>query len=188
MATNSPDYRQVWLARPAVMAVYLTSSLIGFLSIGFYIWCGNPLVQCCGNLPPERLATLKMLAYVFCFGGIGGTSYSIYGLYKHVAAADYDPAYLYWYLFRGPLGGVLGLIAYLMMQGGVLVFADQKELSGTPPSTFKTKAATASLAFLAGYATNQFSDKLKSLAQAFFGEESHKAARSSEGKSTTKAE
>lgn len=176
MANEQNQYGDVWAAGPAAVSVYLTLSLLAYLGALAVIWCGHDLVPWCGPLPPERLAILKLLAYAFCFGGLGATTYSIHGLYQHVAGKDYDPAYCYWYLFRGPLGAVLGVIACLLMQSGVLVFSDVElaQMVSSPPATFKSKAAICSLAFLGGFSTNQFTYKLQELARTMFGEGTHK--------------
>ena len=161
-----PQAAKGFLARPDLVSAYLLLSLAGFLSVLFLIWTGRLLP---GDLTPERAGLLKAILYAFCFGGLGGTAYSIYGLYKHTSLNDYSPAYFYWYLFRTPLGAVLGMISYFLIQGGLFAFAQ-----APAGNTFQAKALYVSVAFLAGFSVNQFVAKLKSLSQSLFGVKSHK--------------
>lgn len=173
MNIEKSDCRNLRFARPCAIAIYLLANLIAFLLIVFIVWYGPPIFGI--YLSPEKLIMLKPLVYSFCFGGIGGTCYSIYGLYQHVAANDYNPAYCYWYWFRGPLGAILGMVCYLLTQGGILVFADVnlKDMENHC-SSFRSKAAICGLAFLAGYCTNQFTGKMQDIARTLFGKDSHR--------------
>ncbi len=173
---KSDYYSKYWIAQPSVIAVYLSVSLIAFLLVVFFIYCQPFGISICPFCPsPERMRAIKLPIYSFCFGGIGGTCYSIRGFYKHVAANDYKHEYVYWYLFRGPLGAILGMVCYFLTQGGILVFANAslKDLANHP-SSFRSNAFICGLAFLAGYSTNQFTDKMQDLSRTLFGQVSHK--------------
>lgn len=175
MGSERPYYDHLWVTKPCVIAVYLALSLAAFLCAGAMLWWNYDPFRCCAQLSTERLATMKLLSYAFCFGGVGATCYSIYGLYLHVAADDYDHSYLYWYLFRGPLGAVLGLVSYLLLLAGLLTIADvnASQAIQAPPS-LKSKAAISAIAFLAGFCTNQFIEKLKACGRTLFGTGTHK--------------
>lgn len=85
-------YANVSLAQPYAIANYLAASLVAFPLLAYGVWSGA--------WPPGWLLSspsplFKMLAYTFSFGGLGATCYSSYGLYKHVAAGDYNPDYMY---------------------------------------------------------------------------------------------
>ncbi|MCK4936849.1 MAG: hypothetical protein KAR84_08345 [Elusimicrobiales bacterium] len=180
MSNNTNDYEQVSFAKPSAIAIYLVISMVMFLLLGYFVWSNIFILS---NISGERLALLKIVIYAFSFGGIGGTCYSMYGLYKHIAEGDYRPSYMYWYLFRGPVGAILGLISFFLIQGGILTFSGQEMIFGSSKSTFQSKAAIVCLAFLAGFATNHFVVKLRELAKTFFGstvEKSSKTANSSE--------
>jgi hypothetical protein len=62
-------------------------------------------------------------AWAILFGGIGGVTGSLYGLWTHVARdQDYDPQYALWY-YSNPLMGLLlgGFVHFLLLSGVALV-------------------------------------------------------------------
>lgn len=150
---------------PAVLSVYFVLVLGALLALVFEAWRGAPPA----GLAIEKWRLLRMVVYCFAFGGIGGTTYSIYGLYKHTAKGDFDRNYIYWYVFRSLLGAVLGLVSYFLIQGGLFAFAQDAS-----KDAFQAKAMLAGTAFLAGFSTNQFVDKLKELSKTLWGVGSHK--------------
>ena len=166
MSNDTNNYSQVSFAKPSAIAIYLVISMIMFLLMGYFVWSNVFIPSGVNN---GQLALLKIMIYAFSFGGIGGTCYSMYGLYKHIAEGDYRPSYMYWYLFRGPVGSILGLISFFLIQGGILTFSGQEMVFGSAKSTFQSKAAIVCIAFLAGFATNHFVTKLRDLAKTFFG-------------------
>ena len=153
-------------AHPVVLSVYFLLNVALFLITVFLVW-RNFFIP--AGLAPNQIHNLKMVVYTFCFGGIGGTTYSIYGLYKHTVEKDFDSSYFYWYLFRGPLGAILGLILFFLLKGGLLVLSPE-----STQSPFQAKALFVSAAFLAGFSINQFISKLKQLSQTIWGVKSHK--------------
>lgn len=161
--------RRSFTGHPGLLSAYLILVLGALFAVIFKAW-GGGLPACLGELSAGQWRVLKLVIYSFCFGGIGGTTYSIYGLYKHTAKGDFDSNYRYWYLFRSLLGALLGMMVYFLIQGGLFAFAQDPS-----KDAFQTKALLVGTAFLAGFSTNQFIDKLKELSQALWGAGSHKA-------------
>jgi len=161
------------LSHPAALSVYFLINLAVFLIVILRTWKGDWTF---GVSPGGNLQTLKMVVYTFCFGGIGGTTYSIYGLYKYTVEGKFSSNYFYWYLFRGVLGAVLGMILYFLVQGGLLALAQD-----ATRETFRSKALLVGAAFLAGFSANQFISKLKELSQTLWGVKSHKSADAGQG-------
>ncbi|OVE77911.1 hypothetical protein BVX98_01550 [bacterium F11] len=154
------------VAHPGILSCYFVLILAFLLIVIYQIWRGYLLPT---DLSSEQTSMLRLIIYTFCFGGLGGTTYSIYGLYKHTSEKDYDPSYFYWYIFRSPLGAVLGMILFFLLKGGLMVVSPE-----STQTAFQAKALFVSAAFLAGFSVNQFIVKLKQLSQTIWGVKGHK--------------
>lgn len=81
-------------------------------------------------------------------GALGGLTIAIWGLIDHSAKLDFDRAFSVWYWLKPVLGGVMGLIAVLIVLAGLFTVQGKQELS--------SKTALYILAFLAGFSERFF--------------------------------
>jgi hypothetical protein len=71
------------------------------------------------------------------WGGIGGITGALYGLWRHVARdEDYDPQYALWYYTNPLMGVILGGFVYLLMQAGLPAVVSGVESGSVQPSPF----------------------------------------------------
>lgn len=106
---------------------------------------------------------IQMLIYTAAAGGIGG---AVYNMRTFTSATDPIEQWFLWYLLM-PLGSIfLGVFSYVLVAGGVLVLsAGGSAAEGT---VVNTTFFYCGLAFLAGFATEQFIKQLESLANVVF--------------------
>jgi hypothetical protein len=123
------------------VAAYLAACLLLSAGLAVSAWMGtfDWLVR------PRLASQLRLFVYVAAGGGLGAAAYCVRGLYKHHSRGDYQPRFVYWYLFRPWLGAVLGVMSYLFVAGGLLAIGN-----GAPAEAFSARALLVSVAFLAG--------------------------------------
>ena len=96
-------------------------------------------------------------------GGIGGALYCLRGLYLNVSVKDqWDGRWALWYVARPLASVVMGVMAYIFIQAGLLVLeATDKETS--------SQIGYLAVAFLAGLNVDNFIKKFESIAESTFG-------------------
>jgi hypothetical protein len=149
------------LGSPVFVSLYLASSLALFVVTAVSAWMGLFDVYA----PHGNCDGIRLLVYIASSGGLGATVYCIRGLYKHHSLGDYDTKYVYWFLFRPWIGTVLGVVAYLLICGGLLVFTSGSAAVKEPPA----KSLLVGVAFLAGFSANEFVMKINALTKTLFG-------------------
>jgi hypothetical protein len=85
-------------------------------------------------------------------GALGGLTVAIWGLSIHSANLDFDRAYSTWYWLKPVLGAIMGLVAVITAQAGLLAIGGQASL----PASGNGKLALYILAFLAGFSERFF--------------------------------
>ena len=142
------------------VAAYLGLCFLAFATLIVSTW-----LDVLAPVAAAARSPFRLYAYIFCAGGLGAVVYCIRGFYKHVSIGDYSPSYVYWYIFRPWIGTVLGMVSYLLIVGGLMVFE-----SGTPASgSLRGKALFLAIAFLAGFSSNEFIMKMNTVSKAIFG-------------------
>jgi hypothetical protein len=128
---------------------------------------------------------MRMMIYVMCSGGLGAIILCIRGLCKHSSDGTYSAGWAWWYVFMPILGPIFGLMSFVFIKGGLVVFGSGAEsLSGAEP--FRIKAAYLCAGFLAGFCQKDFMSRLRSLARTIFATEGDD--RTAKDESMTKPE
>jgi len=100
--------------QPRVILAYLLFS-IALLAIGFV--STTTIATIAGPRIAIEGFDFKIVWQAIMWGGIGGVTGALYGLWKHVAAEeDYDPQFALWYYTNPLMGVVLGAFVYILMQ------------------------------------------------------------------------
>ena len=109
-----------------------------------------------GVIEVRNLDEAKAAIYAFIGGGLGSTVYSIRGFYWSSGPQrddepryQFDPNFVWWYMFRPAIGAFLGAAVYALVRGGVATFGVSADESST------ALAAYFGLAFLAGFALHE---------------------------------
>lgn len=84
-------------------------------------------------------------------GALGGVTIVVFGLIMHTVVLDFDPRYFSWYLFKPVLGGLMGLVAVLIVMAGLVALEGE--------ASAKSPALLYVLAFLSGF-SERFSLRL----------------------------
>lgn len=106
---------------------------------------------------------IQMLIYTAAAGGIGGV---VYNMRTFTSSTDPIEEWFLWYLLM-PFGSIFfGVFSYVLVAGGVLVLSAGG--SATEGTIVNTTFFYCGLAFLAGFATEQFIKQLTSLANVVF--------------------
>jgi hypothetical protein len=112
--------RSGWSQQSRAILAYLLGFLV-VIVLGAMIT--NRLAETIGPLLKGPLfgAPFDQVWSTMLWGGIGGLTGSMYGLWVHVARdQDYDPQYAMWYYTNPLLGLIFGLFVYIVMRATVL--------------------------------------------------------------------
>ncbi len=139
-------------AKVNLIGSFLFVMLIVLIALPIYIHLLNP-----------NDALVKVLIYVGCSGGIGGTVYCIRGFYQNLGGSKFKPNWIWWYFFRPMISSVMGVFAYFLIMGGLLSINSSPDVSYSKGLMFYC-----AIAFLAGFSFTQFADKLEELASTLF--------------------
>lgn len=142
--------------------LYLLVVLTGYAVIGIQMLCKNIIV-------PEAI---QLPIYCGLFGGIGGITYCLRGVYLNACVYDqWTEKWLPWYFIRPIVSFICGVASYIFLKSGLIILEAQQ---GEHP----TNLAFYALAFIAGLNVDKFIEKLEDIAQTSWG---IKKSRSSSG-------
>lgn len=112
----------------------------------------------------DRSAMLNQ-AYGLIFGGLGGTIVALRWVIYSVRHGRYDPRRLLWQLWTPLYSAVLAWVGVIAIGGGILVL-------GTAPKLVEPQFTyfIMTFSFLAGFASEVFSQRLMMAARTLFGE------------------
>jgi hypothetical protein len=96
-------------------------------------------------------------------GTLGGVTIVVWGLIKHTVDLDFDPDYARWYYFKPILGGIMGLVAVLVILAGFVAVQGTLTVSSPLPLYI--------VAFLAGFSERFFIRIIDRVTTALFGGE-----------------
>ncbi len=100
-------------------------------------------------------------------GGLGGTIYSVLGFHRHVSLRkDFETDFVWGYIYSPWMATVMGLVAFTLVQGGLLIFAPQND--GT--SATRTEIGYFGFGFLAGFGWTSATEKFRQLVIQIFGD------------------
>jgi hypothetical protein len=103
--------------------------------------------------------TIQILIYTASAGGIGGAIYNIKTFTsRQTTVNEWD----IWYMISPIVSIFFGIFSFVLIAGGVLVLSKEQSVSSN------TTFFYVGLAFLAGFATENFVQKLMDLAKVFF--------------------
>ncbi len=130
------------LGQSEVILLYLLAFLVvlvaGLLGVGARL----------GEVITAKGTPTENLVWTILLGGIGGVTGALYGLWTHVARdRDYDPQFALWYYTNPLMGLLLGGLAYILMQVGVLAVSGGEPITPSPYTTWV-------LAFAVGFQQN----------------------------------
>lgn len=99
-------------------------------------------------------------------GGLGGVIYSVLAFHRHVSIRlDFEPHFAWGYFFSPWMATVMGMVAFILVQSGLLVFAPQ----GEPSTGTGTDIGYFGFGFLAGFGWTSATEKFRQLVIQIFG-------------------
>jgi len=101
-------------------------------------------------------------------GTLGGCLYNFRGLVKHSQECDFDPNYNLSYVLRPIQGALSGLMVFFLLLGGALTLNIGGAAQGTAWATLPGVLPYVAFGVMAGYASHEFMQKLKDLAESLF--------------------
>ncbi len=120
------------------LLVFLVILVAGLLSVGARL----------GDVITAKGTPTENLVWTILLGGMGGITGALYGLWTHVARdRDYDPQFALWYYSNPLMGLLLGGLAYVLMQVGILAVSGGEPITPSPYTTWV-------LAFAVGFQQN----------------------------------
>lgn len=115
---------------------------------------------------------LETVMYCLFFGVCGGIIHCLRGYYLHSAVhKDWDDRWNAWYYIRPLVGGMLGIVSFVFIKAGLLVFS----LNTAAGSQEGNSLAYCAVAFLAGYNAQNFLAKLEEISEASLGVHKNKS-------------
>ena len=137
-----------------LIGVYLLIILLVLTTLPIWIYVSDPLEQ----------KLLKVLVYIACSGGIGGTVYCIRGFYQNLGGSSFSGNWTWWYIFRPVMSAVIGVFLYFMIIGGLMSISNSPEVNYGKSVMFYC-----AVSFLAGFSFTRFADKIEGLSNTMFG-------------------
>lgn len=101
---------------------------------------------------PAWTADRGLMHLAFLAGVLGSSLHTMQSFAAYVGDRKLGRSWIWWYMMRGPIGGLLGLLLYTGLRGGLLDVGD-KDPSVNPYGVFVVAA-------LAGWFSKRAADKL----------------------------
>lgn len=114
---------------------------------------------------------LQIVAGSVLFGGLGGCTYCLRGVYLNACVLkSWDNAWLPWYFIRPFVSLILGGVSYLFVKSGLLLFGATQQQDASQLGIW-------AVAFLAGLNVDKFVAKVESVGQTVWGLEPSRQSR-----------
>ncbi len=116
----------------------------------------------------------KMFLLTFLMGAMGSLIHAILSISKRTGEKDFDVSWFWWYLMKPFVGGLMGLMFYFVIRGGILagsISAENINIYGI-----------CGIAGLAGLFSEQANKKLKEVFDTIFRVEEKKDKENTEKK------
>lgn len=150
---------------------------IWIVSIGLLIELGVViylLVSIALGLVPWLENELQVVATCILFGGLGGGTYCLRGIYLNACVHKrWDTDWLPWYLIRPIVSLILGGVSYLFIKSGLLLLGASQENGASQLGIW-------AMAFLAGLNVDKFLAKIESVGQTVWGVEPSRQSKPNE--------
>ncbi len=115
------------------------------------------------NWTPWLPPSLAVVAGSILFGGLGGCTYCLRGVYLNACVhKTWSLDWLPWYFIRPVVSLILGGVSYLFVKSGLLLFGASQEPSASQLGIW-------AVAFLAGLNVDKFVAKVESIGQTVWG-------------------
>ena len=106
---------------------------------------------------------LKVVAACVLFGGLGGVTYCLRGVYLNACVRkQWDIAWLPWYLLRPIVSLVLGGVSYLFVKSGLLLLGAMQDQTGSQLGIW-------AISFIAGLNVDRFLAKIEDIGLTVWG-------------------
>lgn len=116
-------------------------------------------------------AHLTTVAGSILFGGLGGCTYCLRGVYLNACVnKTWDITWLPWYFIRPLVSLILGGVSYLFVKSGLLLFGASQQPDASNLGIW-------AVAFLAGLNVDKFVAKIESVGQTVWGLEPSRQSR-----------
>jgi len=163
----SPDrFGQRWLR------LYLVLSTVFFGILLSIAWAMPLLPAVAGDQGRPAILTLlagnaalRAVLFCFCAAGLGGVTAAIRDFTYFSGKGLFDPAWVLSYRLRPLLGAIMGVVAWALLRGGLVVATGP---TGTDEPLRESNALYFAVAFIAGFAVEQVARKLYDIAETVF--------------------
>jgi len=127
------------------------------------------------NQFPPWIYTYGLYFLCIIFGGIGGVTYCLRGVYISACVMkNWDDEWLPWYYIRPFVSMIIGGISSLFLKAGLILLESNQE---SEPTYFTFYA----LAFIAGLNVDNFVKKIEDISKTTFGIERSRSSKRKEG-------
>ncbi len=156
------------------MTIWLVAFALLVETIGIAVALGAMAL----GLVPWIPQTLQVVVACALFGGLGGCTYCLRGVYLNACVhKTWDPVWLPWYLIRPIVSLILGGVSYLFVKSGLLLFGATQQQDASQLGIW-------AVAFLAGLNVDKFVAKIESIGQTVWGIEPSRQSSPDTGKKT----
>lgn len=113
---------------------------------------------------PIKSDLLQLVLYSVLFGLLGALIHCLRSIYIHRSVLnDWDNRWIIWYYLRPIVGGVMGLVSFVFIKAGLIVFTTE----ANPTTT--SRIAYLAIAFLAGFNVRNFLKKIEDVSRSVLG-------------------
>ena len=106
---------------------------------------------------PYLTADLKVVAVCVLFGGLGGVTYCLRGVYLNACVRkQWDVGWLPWYFLRPIVSLILGGVSYLFVKSGLLLLGASTDQTGSQLGIW-------AMSFIAGLNVDRFLAKIEDI-------------------------
>ena len=112
------------------------------------------------NAPPWRGLAKSLQIQTAWFGGLGGVTVGLFGIYSHIKERDFDPKFKLWYICKPVMGAIFGWFVFLAYYVTLL------SVQGSQSNGIENRTLPFAIAFLAGFSerfTIKMIDRLMSV-------------------------
>ena len=150
------------------LSVWMTS---GFLIAELILVLVAFIGICLGNVPWLN-GELRVVTICILFGGLGGVTYCLRGIYLNACARkQWDVGWLPWYMLRPIVSLVFGGISYLFVKSGLLLLGATQDQTGSQLGIW-------AMSFIAGLNVDRFLAKLEDIGLTVWGVEPSRQSKS----------
>ena len=147
----------VWAVSVGLIAELLVIVVaLAVIALGHAPWLDGPL---------------KVVSVCVLFGGLGGVTYCLRGVYLNACVRkQWDVGWLPWYLLRPIVSMVLGGVSYLFVKSGLLLLGATQDEAGSQLGIW-------AMSYLAGLNVDRFLVKIEDIGLTVWGVEPSRQAK-----------